>query len=105
MKLKYLLFLGALSLTGTVQAQNWVQDSVIMEPGYATDVFYSMHDGTAKIEPNKNWHLAFQMTPPGPYGNVSILANHVQGKVKVYPTHVQASGNFGGFTAADTGGI
>src|SRR5215218_5184525 len=98
---RILLFIGALGLTLQANAQAWVEDSVTMGPGYANDVFYSMKNGSQKVESNMNWHLAFQMTPPGPYGNVSILANHVQGGVNVYPLHMSATMNFATLSALD----
>jgi hypothetical protein len=95
------LTIGALC----AQAQgNWVTDSVTMGPGYGADAFYSLRNGNIKAQPNTDWHLAFQMTPPGPYGNVSALANHVQGGVKVYSLHMKASNNFDALSAVDTVG-
>ena len=95
MRLKTILFAGAVALSITnVKAQGWVEDTITMGPGYGNDVFYSMKNDEAKVSQNNDWHIAFQMTPPGPYGNVSIIANHVQGGVKVYSTHLQASTNF-----------
>lgn len=104
MKLRALL-LGAFSLsTLAASAQNWVYDSVAMGPGYANDIYYSLRNGIVKTQANTDWHLGFQMTPPGPYGNVSAIANHVQGGVKVYSLHLQASTKFSTLTAADTAG-
>jgi hypothetical protein len=102
MMIRRLLFMSAFALSIQANAQSWVEDSVTMGPGYTNDVFYSMKNGSQKVEPNTNWHLAFQMTPPGPYGNVSILANHVQGGVNVYPLHMSAAMNFTTLSAADT---
>ena len=105
MRLRSLLLVGAVALsTTTANAQNWVQDSVEMGTGYANDAFYSLKNGSAKVEPNTNWHLAFQMTPPGPYGNVSVIANQVQGGVNVYSLHMAASTNFATLSAGDTVG-
>lgn len=102
MKLKTILFIGATAFTTQSFGQAWVEDTVTMGGGYANDVFYSLKNDEQKVESNTNWHLAFQMTPPGPYGNVSVLANHVQSGVKVYSLHMQASTNFTTLTAADT---
>ncbi len=105
MTLKNLLLAGALFAAPQLHAQTWVNDSLSMTPGYANDVFYSFKNGIAKTETANNWHLAFQMTPPGPYGNVSVLANHVSGKVKVYSAHLGATANFSTFNAMDTGTV
>lgn len=102
MRLKSILFAGALALCSTqTNAQGWVDDSVTMGAGYANDVFYSLKNGAQPAVSNTNWHLAFQMIPPGP-GNVSILANHVQAGVKVYSLHMRAATNFTTLSAADT---
>lgn len=91
-------------------AQTWVSDSVSMGgmaqgTSYPNDVFYSLRNGVQSTTPNNNWHLAFQMTPPGPYGNVSVLANHAQTGVQVYSLHKKASVSFASLSAADTAGL
>lgn len=96
--------MAALAAASGASAQTWVSDSVTMGAGYANDVFYSMHNGAQRTEPNTTWHLAFQVTPQGPYGNVSVLANHVQGNVMVYPLHLSANAKFATLAAADTVG-
>jgi hypothetical protein len=104
MRLKSLLIAGAVAFSSTqVNAQAWVDDSVTMGPSYANDVFYSLKNGAQPAVSNMNWHLAFQTIEPGP-GNVSILANHAQGGVKVYSLHMRAATNFTTLTAADTVG-
>ena len=95
--------MACMTLEGS--AQNWVSDSVAMSPGYSSDVYYSLKNKTVLSSPNTTWHLGFQMTPPGPYGNVSVIANHVMGQVKVYPTHLQASTSFSTLALADTATI
>lgn len=104
MNLKNLLLIGCLGLSSSVIAQNFVADSVNMGPGYTNDYFYSLKNGANPASDNTTWGLAFQMTPPGPYGNVSIFANHVQGGVNVYSLHMSASANFATLSAADTVG-
>lgn len=109
MKIKHLLTL-CLSLSLQVQAQTWVADSVNMggpgvpPPGtsYPNDVYYSLKNGVQKTEPNANWHIAFQMVPQSAYGNVAVFANHVQNRVRVFPTHLSASASFASFNPADT---
>ncbi len=105
MRLKTLLLTGAVAF-GAMQtnAQNWVTDTVEMGPGYGNDVYYSMKNGKQGAVNNMNWHLAFQTTPQGPYGNVSVFANHAQTGVKIYSLHLQASTNFATLSAADTVG-
>ncbi len=106
MKLRSLLAVAALATSFGASAQTWVSDSVTMGAGYANDVWYSMKNGQQKTNANGNWHLAFQMTPQGPYGNVSIFANHATtpASTKVYSLHMQASAKFASLTAADTAG-
>lgn len=105
MRLRSILLTGAVALgTTQVNAQNWVEDTVTMGPGYANDVFYSLKNGSVKTEPNMTWHLAFQTTPQGPYGNVSVFANQVQGGVQIYPLHMSANTHFATLSAADTVG-
>ncbi|RYZ54006.1 MAG: T9SS type A sorting domain-containing protein [Sphingobacteriales bacterium] len=104
MRIGNLLLAGALAFAGQVNAQNWVEDSVTMGPNYANDIYYSLKNGSQKVEPNGNWHLAFQTTPQGPYGNVSVFANHVQTAVNIYSLHMSATTSFTSLTAADTVG-
>lgn len=102
MRLKALLFTGVIAFASTVaMAQSWVVDSVEMGSGYANDVFYSLKNGAAGTASNTNWHIAFQTTPQGPYGHVSIFANHTHG-VDVYSLHLGAAANFATLSAADT---
>lgn len=104
MKLKSLLTVAALATSLGATAQTWITDSVIMNGGYINDNFYSLQNGSVSSPVNNDWHLAFQMTPPGPYGNVSVLANHAQTNVQVYNMHVAATANFSNFSGADTAG-
>ena len=84
----------ALSLQAA--AQPWVEDSVEMGASYANDIFYSLKNGFVKAESSANWHLAFQMVQFGePNFNASIRANHIKGKVAVFPLHLAASTHFG----------
>ncbi len=106
MKLKTLL-LSAVTLFGLqsyAQSTTWVADSVQMSAGYANDVFYSMKNGSVGSPvSNANWHLGFEMIPGGPgFGGVSVIANHVQGGVKVYSLHLPASAKFAGLLPSDT---
>lgn len=104
MNFKVLLTGAVMALSFGASAQTWVTDSVTMNAGYANDVYYSLQNGTVATPVNGNWHLAFQMTPPGPYGNVSIVANHVQSGVQVYNLHMAASTSFNTLQASDTVG-
>ncbi len=71
---------------------------------YPMDVFYSLKNGVQKTDSNRTWHLAFQLTP-FPATNVSILANHVGGSVKVFSLHQSATVAFDSLSAADTVGL
>lgn len=102
MKKKILLFSMSVLAAAGIQAQTWVNDSVTMGAGYANDIYYSLANGAVQSSNNQTWALAFQMTPQGPYGNVSIFANHAQKNVSVYSLHLKASTNFATLTALDT---
>lgn len=109
MRLIHTLFCAAALTTAATAAtaQAWVADSVNMGPynsanlSYPNDIFYSMANGAVKTEPNDNWHIAFQMTP-FPNTSVSVLANHVQGRVSVFSLNLSATAKFTTLTAADT---
>lgn len=102
MNFKSLLAGAAMLSAFGASAQTWVSDSVTMNPGYTNDVYYSLQNGTVATPVNTNWHLAFQMTPPSPFGTVTVLANHAQVGVQVYNLHLAASANFSSLAAADT---
>ena len=76
-------------------------DSVKMGPASGNDVFYSLANGSVKTEPNKNWHLAFSMSPSD---SAAIWANHNAGNsfVKVFNIHKPFS-QWSTVTLADTG--
>lgn len=105
MKLRFTLLLLSTIAVLQTNAQSWVYDSVALGAGNANDVYYSMKNGAIKTESNTNWHLGFEMMPPGPYGNVSVIANHTLGKVMVYSAHSSASANFATFSGSDTTGL
>lgn len=114
MKLKFTLLFIATAFAFSSNAQTaWVEDSVSMGAqvnppagaSYPEDVFYSMKNGQQKATSNLNWHIGFQMTPPGPTGNVSIIANHAQTGMQVYSLHMSASSKFTSLVAADTVGL
>ena len=89
MKLKSLLLFPVVALGLQTNAQTWVADSVQMGPGYGNDVYYSLKNDSVGAAVNTNWHLGFEMIPA--YGSVAIIANHVQGAVKVYSLHKTVS--------------
>ena len=90
-----------LSIVNMASAQ-WSSDSVLMGAGSANDVFYSLKNGTVKTENNKNWHLAFSMSPSD---SGSIWANHNVGNsyVTVYNIH-KTYAQWSSVTIADTVG-
>jgi hypothetical protein len=106
MMIRRLLLVGALSLSASpIFAQGWLADSVEMGAGYASDIFYSLKNSTVKAENSANWHLGFQMTAFGePAFNATLRANHIKGKVEVYPLHLAASTHFASLVDADTVG-
>ncbi|MBS1782906.1 MAG: T9SS type A sorting domain-containing protein [Bacteroidetes bacterium] len=103
MRLRHVLMTGLAALTfSQANAQAWITDSITMGAGYTNDVFYSLKNGAQLSSTNTNWHIAFQTTPPGPYGNVSVFANHVQANVKVFALHLRAATNFATLSPTDT---
>jgi hypothetical protein len=96
-------FYPILLLFVTVSASaQWMADSVLMGPSSGNDVYYSLKNGTIKTENNKNWHLAFSMSPADSAG---IWANHNAGNsfVKVYNIH-KTFADWASVTIADTAG-
>jgi len=105
MKLKFILFAGAVAMASQVQAQNWVEDSVTMGASYANDVYYNLATGVETPVDAANWHLAFQMTSFGePSFTATVRSNYVKGQVEVYSLHLSAATSFATLTATDTVG-
>lgn len=102
MKSKLLLFLATV-LSFPSFAQVWIQDSVAMGAGYASDVYYSFKNDSIKAATANDWHLSFEMIPiaGGGSGSVGVFANHVAGNVTVYSLQVPAS-SFATLAPADT---
>ncbi len=59
---KILLSISLLAAFSSLIAQS-VTDSVMMKPGYTTDIFYSMKNGFVDSSNNSTWHLAFAVRP------------------------------------------
>ena len=105
MRIRNLLFIGALSFSTAANAQSWVEDSVEMGASYANDIFYSLQNGQVATANASDWHLAFQMTQFGnPWFNATVRANHIKGKVEVYSLH-KTGNDFTSIGAADTNGL
>jgi len=101
MKKIVLSMISMLALGGLANGQvAWSNDSVSMGTSSANDVFYSMTSGTARVENNKNWHMAFTMNAGDSSG---IWANHNTGNafVKVYNIRKDPS-QWNTVTLADT---
>jgi hypothetical protein len=97
---KVIFTLISMIVMGSTAMAQWSADSVLMGTGSANDVFYSLQNGTVKTENNKNWHLAFSMSPSD---SASILANHNADNnfVKVYNIH-KGSADWSTVSLADT---
>lgn len=78
----------------------WIMDTLSMGTSSASDVYYSMTNGSARVENNKNWHLGFSMNAGD---SSAIWANHNSGNafVKVYNIHKDTS-MWASVTLADT---
>lgn len=79
----------------------WVYDTVSLLPGVSQDVFYSMGTGISRQENNKNWHLAFSMSPV--IDSAAVWANHQSGNnfTKVFNVHKDKT-QFASVGLADT---
>lgn len=64
-----------------------VRDTVVLGPGYANQVYYSLQNGAVGMAPAAGWHLAFEI----PIRAAAIRANHARG-VTVYATSRDTSG-------------
>jgi hypothetical protein len=105
MNIKSLLLIAASAVTMNASAQSagaWSTDTIRMNPGYANDVFYSMGTGTVKTESNTNWHIGF--AGAGILFTPGVIANHVQGGVKVASMNMKATTKFGTNLVADSVG-
>jgi hypothetical protein len=56
-----LMFIASTFINGQATAQSrLVNDTVIMSPGYANEVYYSMANGKGMIAPRDSWDIAFR---------------------------------------------
>lgn len=87
---KLLLNLSFIITALAVNAQVAVTDSAVLGAGYATDVYYSMANGTVSATAGNNWHLAFSTRNAAPPANVlrsaTILVNEGRGS-RVYESN------------------
>src|SRR5574343_1744970 len=90
---KILLSITLLFSLSSVFAQSTV-DSVIMNSGYKTDVYYSLKNGFVDSSSNSTWHLAFATRPALPPNNTlqsaTIRINEARG-VNVYKSAFSVS--------------
>ena len=75
MNFRSLLLAGALLSAAGANAQTWVSDSITQGPAYATDVWYSMANGTVNSASNKMWSMAFATAPQMSLGSVAVWIN------------------------------
>lgn len=115
MNLKSLLLSGAVLIAAQANAQNWVQDTVVMGAGYAQDVYYGLENGTKTPVSNINWDLAFSAIPAsamqstvhygvGAWINGSQYATSGGFPVSLYTLDMSAAAHFLTLTSADTVG-
>jgi len=96
MKMKSLFSMAALSLLGSLSAQTVVTDTIVMGPGYANQVFYSLQSSKKKENPMGSWHIAHTSNTR----DNCIRANHAAGvKVYAYP-----NGDNSAYASMDTAG-
>ena len=108
-KKKVLVLLGMVLFFSTMSKAQapwqpvWVQDTVNVSPGSITDVYYSFNNGISKAENNRNYHLAFSMSPI--VDSAALWANHQNGNnfTKVFHPHKDKS-QFASVGLADTTG-
>lgn len=90
-----------LSMGMIAQAQQpWVVDSVSIGAS-AQDEFYSLKNGSQRVENSKNWNIGFTLSPIG--DSAGVWANHQSGNgyTKVYNTN-KDSAQWSMVTLADT---
>jgi len=79
---KIFLSLALLASFSSLFAQS-VSDSVMMNPGYTTDIYYSMKNGFVDSSNNSSWHLAFaarpSLFPNNTLQSTSIRINEARG--------------------------
>ncbi len=95
-KLLPFLTIILIGFASTIQAQTWQADSINMNPGVTSDVFYSLNNGSVKTESNSNWILALGTSQY----TAAIWANHTAG-VRVFRTGKNVS-QWSTITLADT---
>ncbi len=78
---KIYTFIAALITASAAIAQCGYNDSIVMGPNYAKDVFYSYKNGVVGSSSNTNWHLAFSVQrsqfPSNPVSGVTIRVNRL----------------------------
>jgi hypothetical protein len=77
MKKIFLSMISMLTMGIATQAQQaWMIDSVSIGAS-AQDEYYSLKNGSQRIENSKNWHLGFTLSPIG--DSAGVWANHQNG--------------------------
>ncbi len=84
-----------MALSQSLSAQQAVQDSVIMGPSYANEVYYILSDGTKADHPADNWHLGFVTNAY----SATIISNAASTSVSIWPGGTNAD-----FETVDTTG-
>ena len=94
-----LLIIASLFLvkSASVAQVNAISDSVIMGPGYADEIYYSMTTGSVLVSPRNTWDIAFRTRVM----SSSILTNDGKGVVLyTYP-----KSDTSGWSSLDTTGL
>jgi len=101
MKKIFLSMISMLTMGIVTQAQQaWMIDSVSIGAN-AQDEYYSLKNGSQRIENSKNWHLGFTLSPIG--DSAAVWANHQNGNAytKVFNIHKDST-QWNTITLADT---
>lgn len=101
MKKVLLSMISVLTIGIAAQAQQaWMIDSVSIGAN-AQDEYYSLKNGSQRIENSKNWHLGFTLSPIG--DSAAVWANHQSGNAftKVFNIHKDST-QWNTVTLADT---
>jgi hypothetical protein len=101
MKKVFLSMISVLTMGIVAQAQQaWMIDSVSIGAN-AQDEYYSLKNGSQRIENSKNWHLGFTLSPIG--DSAAVWANHQSGNAftKVFNIHKDST-QWNTVTLADT---
>ncbi|HTO17332.1 MAG TPA: T9SS type A sorting domain-containing protein [Edaphocola sp.] len=82
-----LAFATALLIAGSVQAQNWINDTIETGTNYSSNIYYSLADGITGSAAADNWHLGLSVDR----FSETIITNSADKGVKIYEISADTS--------------